>query len=221
MNRTLLLACGCVFAIRTIAYAAPPAFTLSTDQKIVTLNSAAAAFTPFSARSGLTPIFENLATLDPKGVYMAGTGYAIGGPNSAIGQAWYASAFTPAANATASEVDVAAGFIEGTKATLTVHIYADAAGLPGKELWAHNASLPTAGGCCALVAVQVKGGVPLTAGTQYWVGLTTLGTSEDTFASWFFNVADQVDTGTAAENQGSGWYPQPLLPNVAFGVYSK
>jgi hypothetical protein len=221
MNRTILLAFAGIFATTANVYAAPPDITLSADKRIVTLNSASTTFTPPPSKSGLTTIYSNLATLDPKGVYMAGTGYAIGGPASPIGQAWYAAPFTPASNASADEIDVAAGDLNGINETVTVTLYADASGLPGQELWSHNATVTPAGGCCGLVAVSVKGGVPLTAGTQYWVGLTTPSSGTGTFAAWFFNVADQVDTGLAVENLGSGWFSQPLLPNVAFGVYSK
>jgi hypothetical protein len=223
MNQTILVAFAAVMAANCAALAASPnSVSFSADKKIVYANHAVRSYVPLPAHSPThTTIFDNLATLDPQGVYMDGTGYTIGGPNSATGQIWLAAAFTPTANATVTEVDVAAGFVEGTKNSVVVGVYADASGIPGQLLWSGNAKLPTFGDCCAVATLTDKAGLPITAGTQYWVGITTPSTGTDTFAAWSFNVADQIDSGVSAENQGSGWVAGTSLPPVAFAVFGK
>ena len=223
MNKSMLLALLGAVAVNTVATAAPADdISLSDDKRIVTANHGVRSFTPAQVnKARLTPIYDNFATHYPKGVYIASSGYAVGGPNSAVGQLWLASAFKPAQSATITEVDVAAGYIEGTKNLVLVSIYADKSGVPGKMLWSQKTRLPTEGDCCAVAKLPNQSGVAVTAGTQYWVGITTLPTGSDTFASWNFNDTDQVDPGLTAENQGSGWVAGTSLPNVAFGVYGK
>jgi hypothetical protein len=194
--------------------------SFNADKTITTLNHPARAYMPLAASSRKrTVIFDNLATLDPKGVYIADTGYTIGGPQSPIGQIWFAAAFTPAANATITEVDVAAGYIEGTKNEVLVEVYSDASGVPGTALWSHKASLPPAGDCCVVAKVKDKTGIPVKAGTQYWIAIQSAKNASDIFASWNFNDADQVDSALGAENDGSGWKAVATLPNAAFAIY--
>ena len=194
--------------------------TLSPDKRIVYLSPANRATSPYRAsRTSQTVIFDNFATLDPKGVFMVGTGFAFGGPNSLIGFAALAAAFTPAQAATVTEVDVAAGYIEGRKHDVLVTIYADASGMPGDKLWQGEGKMPVDGFCCKIVALNVTAGPQLAAGTQYWIGLRALPKGTDTFAAWMFNVADQVDAAPSAVDVGSGWMLSPALPNVAFAVY--
>ena len=218
MIRKMLLAFAGSIAAHA-AVAAPPNFTISADKLVTILKSVPQHFTPLPATHGVTAIFDNLASLDPKGVYMAGSGYTLGGPQSVVGQAWAAAAFTPAANATVTEIDVAAGYILGTKRDVSIHIYADNGGVPGQDLWSHNARLPTEGSCCAVATVTDTTGLALTGGTQYWVGITTTKNAPDLFGIWNFNVADQVDPGLTASNLGSGWKANPSLPNLAFAVF--
>ena len=93
--------------------------------------------------------------------------------------------------------------------------------MPGTELCSHNAVLPDFGTCFAVAAVGGKAGVALTAGTRYWIGLTTLPDGGDTIAAWNLEVFDQVDPGTAAQNRGSGWQAGPSAPQFTFGVYGQ
>lgn len=166
-------------------------------------------------------VFDNLASRDPKGVYMAGTGYSLGGPGSPIGLTLLAAAFTPANTATLASVQVAAGYISGAENTVLVTIYADAAGAPGMALWQGAAVLPTFGTCCATVTAGAYAPVRLIAGTQYWLGLGPTASGTDSFAGWSFNVADQVDAGNVAANLGAGWLVSSALPNLAFAVWGK
>ena len=221
MTRTVLLGFAGALALNSAALAALPAgVTISTDNRIVRVEHGVTAHTaapPQNAKR--TVIFDNLATLDPLGVYMDGTGYTLAGPNSGFGQIWLAAAFTPAASATLSEVQVAVGYVEGSKQAVLISVYSDASGEPGKLLWSQRAKIPTFGDCCAVASAHDGAGLALTAGTQYWVAVTTLSDATDTFGAWCFNVADQIDPGQTAVNMGSGWKASPSVPTVAFAVF--
>jgi hypothetical protein len=194
--------------------------TLSPDKRIVYSPPAGRATSPYRARrADQVVIFDNFATLDPKGVYMDGTGFAFGGPNSAIGFAALAAAFVPTQAATVTEVEVAAGYIEGAKHDVLVTIYADDSGKPGSKLWQGESKMPIDGTCCKTVALEVTAGPQLAPGEQYWIGLRALPKGSDTFAAWLFNVADQVDAAPSAVDIGSGWMINQALPNVAFAIY--
>jgi hypothetical protein len=221
MTRMTTLALAWALAGTGFALAAPTnGITLSPDKRIVYAPPSNAAPASYKAvRTGQTTIFDNLATLDKKGVFMVGTGFAFGGPNSLVGLTQLAAAFTPAQAATVTEVEVAAGYIEGKKHTAIVTIYADNAGAPGSTLWQGQARMPIDGNCCKTVTLTVTGGPQLAAGTQYWLGLSATPKGSDTFAAWLFNVADQIDPGLTAANLGAGWLVNPSLPNVAFAIY--
>jgi hypothetical protein len=220
MHTSAVFACAIALAsFAAAAHAAPPDVMFSQDGHVAVVTGGNAATTPGILTPGLKPIFSNLASLDPNGVYMADTGYTVSGGNS---QFWYAAAFTPTANATAAEIDIGATYISGKKPKLELELYADDNGLPGQELWSGDATIAVNEvGCCALTTAKIKGGIALTAGTQYWVGVSTLANGPDTMAIWNFNVTDQVDAESLAENQGSGWVARSWLPGIAFGVFAK
>ena len=167
-------------------------------------------------------ISQNFATSYPKGLYNASAGYALSGPDTIFGQLWLATAFTPATNATVSELDLPIGIMFGSHNKAQLHIYADANGMPGADLWTHQVVLTQAlGECCNITAVHLKPGLQLTAGTQYWVGLTTLKSEPDVFGFWNLDVLDQVDSVPQAVNRGQGWVAFQQPPTSAFGVYGK
>jgi hypothetical protein len=194
--------------------------SLSPDKRIVYSMPADRAISPHrTSRTGQMVIFDNLATLDPKGVYMDGTGFAFGGPNSAIGLAALAAAFTPTQAAIVTQVEIAAGYISGSNHDVLVTLYADASGRPGNKLWQGEGRMPVDGACCKTVSLDVAEGPQLAPAARYWIGVRALPKGSDTFAAWLFNVADQVDPAPSAVDVGSGWMTSPSLPNVAFAVY--
>ncbi|HTZ70049.1 MAG TPA: choice-of-anchor R domain-containing protein [Acetobacteraceae bacterium] len=215
------LGMACTIAGTGVGLAAPVnGVMLSPNKRIVVATGArhARAYRP-TVGDGRIVLFDNLAKKDPKGVYMDGTGFSFGGPNSLIGYAALAAAFTPTQTATVTKVEVAAGYITGAKSAVEVTIYADASGAPGATLWQGHAAMPVFGDCCDTVKLGVKTSLQLQAGTQYWVGLSAVPKGTDTFGAWDFNVADQVDAAQTAVDIGSGWMVSPSLPNVAFAVY--
>jgi hypothetical protein len=206
------------------AWAAPAGVSLSADHKITIIDHGTSKSTPpLMHAPKMTQIAGNLGTYYPKGLYFCCYGFTITGPNSplGIGQNWVAVAFTPAADATATEVDAGVGYVEGTNGVV-LSLTSDAGGVPGTVLWSGNATgLGGFGSCCILATGKIKGGVALTAGTQYWITVTTNKKEANEFGAWAFNSTDETDIQTTASNTGSGWTAGEAVPGVSFGVYGK
>jgi hypothetical protein len=195
---------------------------LDNGKPIDFVRGSGAADTPAVAPPGeRRAIYENFANLYPRGKYNAFTGASLSGPHTLHGQIWLAASFTPARNATLKEVEVAAEYIGGTRNVVSVGLYEDAAGVPGTEIWSRKTALPIFPSCCGVVALTDKTGVPVTAGTRYWLGITTLQGASDTSAAWNLVVRNQVKGGLAAQNRGGGWQAGPSTPFFAFGIYGK
>jgi hypothetical protein len=173
---------------------------------------------PFTHKGRLAVIFANFATRYPKGLYSSVQATPLGGPDSFLGEQFMAAAFVPGTDATVQEIEFAGGFTGGASNLVRVHLYADAAGLPGQELWARNVALPALAGCCAVVALADKSATPVMAGVQYWIGVTA---RADTTAAWNFNVLDQVDPALMAVDRGMGWEASSSAPALAFGIYGQ
>jgi hypothetical protein len=199
-------------------------FSVSLDKKTVisVQHGSTKAVPNFIHHPKSATIYSNLASAYPDGLYFSGEGDTLCGPSCAIGeQIWVGTQFTPTSTATATEVDAATGYIEGTD-EVVLNIYSDASGVPGTALWSGNAkSLPTFGDCCGLATAKIKGGLSLTGGTPYWVVATTNSKDANFFGAWNLATTNQVTGVLAAGNEGSGWdaYTTTLPP--AFAVYSK
>jgi hypothetical protein len=116
----------------------------------------------------------------------------------------YAAPFTPTANHTVTKVVV--GLIEGDY-EVTVSLYSDNNGFPRTALLSRNVKKLDAIGCCKVEEVGDQAGIPVTAGTQYWVVVSPTGTGSTTYAAWNVNDTNQV-AGTIAvycsdDQQGS------------------
>ncbi|MGD0192443.1 MAG: choice-of-anchor R domain-containing protein [Rhizomicrobium sp.] len=166
------------------------------------------------------PIFSNIGFDYPNGLYFCCYGGTVSGPGSQVGeQVWQAAAFTPSANATVSELDIGVGYVSGTN-SVNVGLYSDASGVPGTALASADVSgLGTFGSCCMTATLKKK--VAVTAGTQYWVVISTDSKSQSTWAAWNFNSTDQIDPVTEAYNEGSGWTSYSGVPAFSFAVMGK
>ena len=158
---------------------------------------------PFNVPSTpLKTIFSNLGP-SATNAYNDTTGYYILGPNNSVGdgEQWIALPFTPTANSTVEELSVAVGWISGGKAII-VGIYSDNGGVPGTLLASGETNkVPAFGTCCSTVNVNVTA-TPITAGTQYWVGVQ----SDDTNAPGFTGVFQSANSSTIAFNpEEEGW----------------
>ena len=161
-------------------------------------------------------IFSNLGSAYPLGVYWCCTGGTISGPLSIIGtEYWEAIGFTPSANANVTKIAVAVGYVTGATTDVILSLTKDSGGVPGAVLkkWKLK-SMPSFGSCCV---VDQKGGasIPVTAGTPYWVTVSTESNS-DIWAAWNMNDVDQVTPVPTAYAVGGVWTSYMGYPG--FGV---
>jgi hypothetical protein len=167
------------------------------------------------------PIYSNLGPSNDAFDYT--DGYLISGSGSPYGsQQWVGFPFTPTENHTATEID-AAGFYYGNDGQagndFNFGIWSDSSGAPGTELnGADVANLPTwtgtSGDCCNTQHATIAP-TALTAGTQYWVVLSTDSNGTNSLGVWDYVYNDA--NGTLAYNQGSGWSTEQA-PASAFAV---
>ena len=166
----------------------------------------------------LTAIFDNIGRKYPEATYLCCAGGTIGGPDSQAGLVWQAVQFTPGANATVTELEIAVQNIGGTNG-VTIALYSDAGGKPATALASKNVTgLPASGSCCKVTTVKFRKGVAIAAGTPYWVVLETGSKTSTAWDSWGYNTTDQVDPLVSSINTGSGWGPGAVMPAFAFAV---
>jgi hypothetical protein len=171
----------------------------SKDGRMISITNGAPAPSRAQAppsHAGLVTIFDNIGTTYPKGTYWCCEGASITGPNASpfLPEYWLAVAFTPTADHIVTQLEVAIGLFRG-KDELFLSLYNDVGGLPGAAVktWLMR-GLPTFGTCCAVDTKSDGTGIPVTAGTQYWIVVGTTGDNSDTFADWNVEDIDQVDT---------------------------
>jgi hypothetical protein len=200
----LALACGTI-----VAQSPAPAIAHTTPSKVVTPTRAVPA--------ALKVIFSNLGPTSTNN-YNDTTGYYILGPNNSVGfgEQWVAVPFIPKANSHVSALQVAVGWISGTK-DVVVGLYSDNAGTVGTLLASASAThIPAFGSCCGLTGVQFTS-TAVTAGTQYWIGVTT----DDTAAPDFTGVAEssnQADTAYNPANTSWITFSNNLPAAAAYGT---
>ena len=129
--------------------------------------------------------------------------------------------FTSQTNATVTQVRAAIQYNGFGANQANLSLYNDANGTPGVVLVGPVAvtNLPTFYTCCTLaVANFPHGGVPVTAGTQYWVVADTplSGTGSDFYGVWALAPSGN---GVAAD-VGTGWFAF-LAGQPAGAVYGK
>ena len=165
--------------------------------------------------SGLTILYNNSSSY-PLGKYWCCTGYTITGSGSIVGEQFAdGMPFTPSVNATVTHIGVAVGWVTGTN-EVTVTLNADNGGLPGSVLGTFNiSSLPSFGSCCS-VEVESLSGVPVNAGTQYWVVVQSTTPTNDTWAAWNDNDTNETNQPFAFQQAGVWGASQGILG--AFGV---
>lgn len=190
--------------------------------RMTVVTEAAPSFTTTNLNdSGLVTIFNNLAAVYPKGEYWCCTGYNVMGPNSGAGTQWMAAAFTPHADHTVTKIEVAVGYSQQGTNGVVVSLNGDNNGVPGQALKTWNAlGLPRFGTCCTLVAKSDSAGIPVSAGKQYWVVLTTNHNEQDTVDAWNVIDSNQVDSATVATYPGTNnrWNAFQTTPGLAFAV---
>jgi hypothetical protein len=195
--------------------------------RIMTTSPTKAA-TPYidNISSSAVTLYSNLAFGYPKAIYWCCYGGLLAGPNSSYGQkngpVWQAAGFTPTSNLTVTKVKLGIAWQSGNTNDVIVSITADNNGVPGTVLSKWKVTkLPTFGTCCTVMSHKVpKGGVAVTAGTPYWVVISTEANS-DFQGAWDFDIKDEIDTIPDAYNYKGVWYPFPANINFSFGVYGQ
>jgi hypothetical protein len=199
-KKVISVSCLTVFMfagmVLTAAGQNQPSF--SQDGRFVMATTAPTNITPAPAEDpSLKVIAGNFSTY-PKALYFSIWGETVDqGVNGFPFQTWAAVAFTPAANATVTKIETSAGRQGSGSAGFELGLWSDADGVPGKAIRStHVAKLPAYGQCCDVSAVTYKTGVPVKAGTQYWVVVSTTADDTDVYA-WAFNSTDMSAHPTA------------------------
>jgi hypothetical protein len=230
-KKTLLTLTVLALASLTAFAASKDGIVVSKDgRKTISTARAQAVTRSESSDPSLVKIFDNIGTAYPKGTYWCCEGYTITGPTALSGfpEFWEAAAFTPSANHTVTKVKVAVGFVEGVNG-LVLGLYTDASGVPGKALKTWKLSgLPNFGSCCVVETRSDSTGIPVTAGTQYWIVLKTNASESTTWAAFNVNDTDQVDPAPVAFycsqdvggscGNNDAWTASNAIPGPAFAV---
>jgi hypothetical protein len=181
-------------------------YVISDDGRTVTATKMPSFITPARRDAKLNTIAGNLSTY-PFGTFFCCFGNTIAqeGSGNFPFTTWVAIPFTPSANATVTRIEASVGTFGGTS-EFELSIREDKAGLPGKPIKSfHITSPPTYGACCTLDVGNDKAGIPVTAGTQYWIAATT--TSKDVFeGGWAFNSTDMRSYPIASYCSGPSTY---------------
>ncbi|HEY3637754.1 MAG TPA: choice-of-anchor R domain-containing protein [Rhizomicrobium sp.] len=203
---------------------AHPGIILSKGGQVTSVVSGSGIYVPPPTHdAGATVIFSNIATKYPLGLYFCCSGATVSGPNSELGfQSWPAMQFTPSADISVTEIDVAVQWLAGAD-EVDLDLYSDADGVPGTLLKSFKATdLVGNAGCCGFAVGKDKQGIAITGGTPYWIAVTSDAQGTDTFANWMFNSTDQLDKVPSAVNKGAGWVTNGgAVPAAAFAVYGK
>ena len=183
-------------------------YDFTSDGKLVRVVNPSAATTPApGVDSKFTLVAGNLSTY-PLATFFSifGNTIAQGGANFPF-QTWVANPFTPTANANLVAIQVAVGRLGSGTSGFEVGLYNDASGVPGtliKSVHIPGSKVPAYGQCCALDTASFSG-VSVTAGTTYWVAVTTTASDVDIFG-WNFNTTDMSALPSASWCSGSATY---------------
>lgn len=211
---TLALAGTCVSAAAQTTGAA--VFEGPYGKIMVTAQSAAPVLSAGTGDAALVTIYDSLAEKYPKGRYWCCTGYNVMGPQQ--GEQWMGAAFTPGGNHTVTRIEVAAGWSQGPNG-IVISLDKDNGGVPGTALKTWKvANLPLFGTCCTLVVKSDRAGIPVSAGQQYWIVLSTDAKESNTVDGWNVSDADQIDNGSFATWSGGTWHTFQTAPGLAFAV---
>ncbi len=182
------------------------------NKAIMRETSAQDALSRHPAKSSV--IYSNLATRDPNGVYYIGNALPIISSTN-----YHAVQFIPGKKAVATEIDAGIFSYMGPNG-VTLSLYGDKNGQPGKILAGGNATgLGSPGTCCTL-AVATISATKLKKGKPYWIVASASGNTEDL---WTDNAADQLDAQTTASTTDSGtvWTIQNKLPGFSLQILGK
>ena len=205
IRKTLLISAA--LALATSAAYAGPQVTLSKDNRSVSVAPGKGAIgTPGSpVQFAGTFSVNTFAKKYPNGLYFCCYGDTLSGPSSFFGAAYAtATQWTQAANATVTKLSAGVGYVSGDN-TVTLTLYADSgSNTPGAVLASKKTTTSQFfGGCCGVTTAKIKA-VNLTAGSKYWIGISTGGAN---FQAAPESTVDQVNPHNKAfsSNGGTTW----------------
>lgn len=204
MIRKTLLATAALALASSVAYGGPHV-TLSKDNRMVSVAAGKVGKTGDRFQFVGGAAYTNFATKYPNGLYFCCYGYTLSGPSSFFGAAYAtATQWTQAADADVTKLSAAVGYVSGDH-TATLTLYADSgSNTPGAKLASKTGTTPEFfGGCCGVLSVKIKS-THLSAGSKYWIGITTGGAN---FNAAPFSTIDQVNphNGAGSSDGGNTW----------------
>lgn len=212
MKKTLVLSASFMavlaMASLTLKASGNHNYDYSSDGKLVRVVNPSSATTPAQAvDSKFTLVAGNISAYPLASFFsIFGNTIAQGGSNFPF-QTWVANPFTPTANANLAAIQVAVGRLGSGTSGFEVGLYNDASGIPGtliKSVHIPGSKVPAYGQCCVLDTAGFSG-VSVTAGTQYWVAVTTTSSDLDIYG-WNFNTTDMSALPSASWCSGSTTY---------------
>lgn len=172
---------------------------------------------PWNEPAGSTTIAGNLSRY-PYGVYFCCYGWTISGPDSFLGSAyWVAVPFTPSTDVRVTALEASVGWGGSGPNGVTLSLNADANGLPGNVLAGANlTNISSFGDCCTLSIAKDPAGIAVSAGTQYWLVVSTSSGTSTTYDGWALNSTDMRYYSFAGYSTANGWYAtEGILPGYA------
>lgn len=234
-KKPLVLTAICItlltlIGVAALALSSRTGYVFSEDGRTVTTTKMPQFVTPALHDPSLKTIAGNLSRY-PFGVFFCCFGNTIsgGGSNFLSTQFWVAIPFTPKANAAVTRVEVSVGTFGGADAgPFQIQLLADNNNSPGKAIKTFTvATEPQYGACCTLDVGKDSAGIPVTAGTQYWVAVTTSKKQTAIAGGWAFNSTDMrsheiaswcAPTDTYCSNGGVWHVGQSGDPLPAYAV---
>lgn len=203
MLRSVLLSTAALALIATTANARPQV-TMSQDNRFVSVMPGKAAlhapvFTPGRY------LYDNFSK-EKKALYFCCYGSTISGPSSQFGHAYgVAEQFIPSNSGSITRLSAGVGYVSGNK-SVTLTLYADNGNNePGTMLAQGTGTAGVEYGYCCGVTTAKISKTQLSAGTPYWVAITTTGTN---FEAAGFQVSNEVDNFmyvSSTTNGGTTW----------------
>ena len=160
------------------------------------------------------------STLGQDNAYNPSNGWTVANSGAVGFTQWFAFPITPSADATVTQIVEAVGYVTGTN-SVTVALMDDNGGVPGNVLQEKTVkNLDTFGNCCNVAVDRLKTGVPVKAGTTYWVAaLLPKKKQATTWDAWNLS-SENTNTVPAAFYNGTNWV-QTSAQYSAFAVYGK
>lgn len=203
MLRSVLLSTAALALVATTANASPKV-TLSHDNRYVSVEPAKGMVNV----PNLAPKHYQYSTFskEKEALYFCCYGSTLSGPSSFFGAAYgVAEQFIPNANMKITTLAAGVGYVSGDK-SVTLTLYADngSNGVGAQLAQGTGTAAVEYGFCCGVTTASISS-TSLTAGTPYWVAITTTGAN---FEAAGFQDSDEVDNNVyvaSTTNGGTTW----------------